>query len=474
MPPTLLVLSLPILSALSGLATLQVPRVPSAAAPPPGRAGAIVVVAPGRGASWAAGSAQRIDWQRRGRLGPVVAIVLLRKGQPSQLIAAAAPNTGSRRWTVPAGLAPGTYRVGIATTDGAVRGTGELFRVVARTAPDRVARRPQVEALPGARLTPQNHPPAQPTGLWIAKSGSTSSGSGYDFVGLMWSDNADNEAEYVVSRWGGPCCESGYTVIARLPPNSTSFEDVGVDPRGGSYWWSVEARNVFGASSTSITIQNDQAHNPVGGTQTVEVPEDPSEVCKEQGGVWLGWGLNYCSQALGELYSAAQTLLDPVVQVYAGYFAVVGGGVTTYALPEDVVRALAPHYGEALLREVRYGASQHTVSDNTAMTDCSTIYFPAGSGVVTLLRSGGLLAKAGGALVNPDAVRWLLHELQHARQCADLYGRENYAIRWFGELGVTLIAQLITDPASVSNRSIHDAMPMEGDAVQKESLAASL
>ena len=152
---------------------------------------------------------------------------------------------------------------------------------------------------------------------------------------------------------------------------------------------------------------------------------------------------------------------------YQSYFAYVGSGVTTYGLQEYIIARLAPHYGETLLREVRIGASHYTSGDN-AMTDCKTTYFPSGSGVIALLKGGNIFDKGSDDnFTHERELKWLTHELQHARQCEDIGGRPMYAERWFGELGWTVCRELITDPSSVSAKSIHNSMPMEAEAEQK-------
>jgi hypothetical protein len=319
-------------------------------------------------------------------------------------------------------------------------------------------------------------PPLAPTGLAIAKWGAVSAGGSYDYVGLTWTDNAINETSYIVERWGGPGCEAGYTQIGSTPANATCFEDVGVDRRKDTCWWRVKACNLRGCSDyASISIQNDVQNNPVGGTTTVTVPESPKEKCKAQGGIWLGWGINHCSQVLATVATVVHSLLDPVVQSYMIYFAAVGSGATMRALPEDVIQLLGPYYGETLLREVRYGSSNHTASDNTAMTDCRSIYFPRGAGHVETIKDGHLLERdAQGRLTHESTMRLLLHELQHAKQCCDWGGRENYGLRWFSELSGTTIVEIATSPTSVSSRTIHDAMPMESEAKSKEDLASKL
>jgi hypothetical protein len=322
--PSTLLLALSLTTAAPAGPTVTAPRASLASRPAASTTGAVAMLAPGRGTEWAPGSSQQILWHRRGRLGPTVGIVLLRKGQAEQAIIPATPNSGVFTWTVPATLAPGTYRVAVVTTDRGVRGTSDLFRVVAppRTGSAALARKPALSSSPGPAVA---GPPVGPSGLFIPKRGSTQQGAGYDFVGLMWRDNAINESGYIVERWGGPGCEAGYTVVGRLPADATSFEDVGVDPRAETYWWRVRAWNLRGGSGyASISIQNDVQNNAVGGTAAVEVPQDPSEVCKEAGGVWLGWGIDYCSQALSDIYSAGQILANPLVHVYMAYFAKIG------------------------------------------------------------------------------------------------------------------------------------------------------
>lgn len=319
-------------------------------------------------------------------------------------------------------------------------------------------------------------PPAPPSNMGVLKSGSTADGYGYNFVVLMWKDNAPNESEFVVERWEA----SAYRVLGRTGANETFFEDVGADPMIGGRW-RVKACNARGCSGYAEFA-------PIAGSPLLKPKQESSNQSDRGdggggggagGAGWIGLGIDYVSEALGEIAETGnafvQSITNPVYQAYQVYFAIVGANATMRSLPEDVIQVLKPYYGEALLREVRYGSSNHTTSENTAMTDCKNIYFPNGSGDVVVIKEGRLLARnSQGRLVNEGTMRLLLHELQHARQCADIFGRANYGARWFSELTGTVITQIIVAPTSVSSKSIHDHMPMEGDAASMGALAGQL
>lgn len=359
------------------------------------------------------------------------------------------------------------------------------------TAPDTAGRpspRPTVRRaavrvpITGSQYATVAGPPAKPTDIKVLKSGSVRDGNIYDFVALMWADHAVNETGFVVERK----VADGYQTVGRTAANETFFEDVGVDPHGWNQW-RVKACNLHGCSDYAEFVQgggaaqlkpNQRAPAPRDGNGGTGGGSD-SDKCKAEGGVWIGLGIDHCSHALGAALATAsaivQGITNPCYQAYLVYFGVVGGGATLRSLPEDVIQLLKPYYGETLLREVRYGSSHHTASENTSMTDCKDIYFPFGSGHVDVIKNGRLLARdSQGRLVNEGTMRLLLHELQHARQCADLYGQANYAARWFSEMSGTTIVQIITAPTTVSSKTLHDKMPMEADAKDKESLAERL
>ena len=68
---------------------------------------------------------------------------------------------------------------------------------------------------------------------------------------------------------------------------------------------------------------------------------------------------------------------SPFYPAYAAYFAAIGSGATTRALPAATIHRLEPYFVNDVLAAVRYASSDHT--GQSAMTDCYTIYFPAGA-----------------------------------------------------------------------------------------------
>ncbi|MBD3869037.1 MAG: hypothetical protein IFK94_13015 [Acidobacteria bacterium] len=158
---------------------------------------------------------------------------------------------------------------------------------------------------------------------------------------------------------------------------------------------------------------------------------------------------------------------NPLVQLYMVYFeTIVGSGAEMYELPEEVKDKLKLYFPPTLLERVRYGSSHHTSTENTAMTDCTDIYFPAGNGIVKLLKNNQIFtrvpdSKSPCSYLYWGKLHWLIHELYHTLQCVEEGGRPNYATRWFGELPVATIEKLITSPRTVSMNKIHDSMFME-------------
>jgi len=81
----------------------------------------INVVSPNGGDSWPAGSTQSIRWTYTGNPGSYVKIELLKGGGVDRIIKSSTPKgrggNGSRKWTIPADLAPGTdYRIRVTST----------------------------------------------------------------------------------------------------------------------------------------------------------------------------------------------------------------------------------------------------------------------------------------------------------------------------------------------------------------------
>lgn len=121
------------------------------------------------------------------------------------------------------------------------------------------------------------------------------------------------------------------------------------------------------------------------------------------------------------------------------------------------------------LRNVRIAESS-AVHGSNAMTDCRTVYFPAGSNMKQEITEGNLAR----AIVDPsdhrndrrDHSQWLFHELTHTEQCKDVGGRNNYAMKWFSHLSASLI-KAIAKGQKLNEKNIHDNFPMERQADTK-------
>ena len=70
------------------------------------------------------------------------------------------------------------------------------------------------------------------------------------FIDLAWNDNSNNEDAFDVYRCTGASCTPN-TLIATLPPNSTTYHDAGVG-RKTTYRYQVFARNGSGSSGSNI------------------------------------------------------------------------------------------------------------------------------------------------------------------------------------------------------------------------------
>ena len=183
--------------------------------------------------------------------------------------------------------------------------------------------------------------------------------------------------------------------------------------------------------------------------------------------VLLGVVLTAATSAfdLGDLNPLPLVTTSPIGSAYAyaayeAFFFAVGSGVELRHLPASTREALAPYFRDALLDEVRYGASASPLVGDNAMTDCKVIYFPSEFGMVAVIENEEIFSD-----LYTDRLHLLLHELTHAEQCDRMLGgRVQYAETWFSELGITTLAELALNPASISAESIHDHMPMEVDA----------
>jgi hypothetical protein len=135
------------------------------------------------------------------------------------------------------------------------------------------------------------------------------------------------------------------------------------------------------------------------------------------------------------------------LQAYYAFMTVMSRQVLMHDLPSHYVKILEPLFGVSNLSSFRFG---HSVQTMTALgiTDCNKAYFS---------NSTFVSKAANGDLTSDEDFFLLFHEMQHYVQCTNAGGRNAYALRWFGELGTTVLTT--QDPFA-----IHDAMPMEGDA----------
>jgi hypothetical protein len=197
----------------------------------------------------------------------------------------------------------------------------------------------------------------------------------------------------------------------------------------------------------------------------------PAARCKAKGSdyIWLGPenALGRCTKLRSEVMAikTATQIGKPHVWAYLAFFETVGSGAYKKSLPSYVKSTLNGYFPNQLMNEVNYAASKHTWSGN-AMTDCSTIYFPAdsGRGIVSTIENGNIF-KPG----YENWLKWFLHELEHTKQCADWGGRLNYADQWFSQLDNPVLAEIMENAGLpiLRMKEIHDRMPMERQADSK-------
>lgn len=152
---------------------------------------------------------------------------------------------------------------------------------------------------------------------------------------------------------------------------------------------------------------------------------------------------------------ADEVLCETKLALYRAHMEELARGAELHGLPELYRAVLAPFFPGVDLARVRFGFSDHQPPEN-ATTDCLDIFF-ARRDFVARLRDGALSAD--------DEIQWLLHELRHAEQCMALGGRDAYAVRWLGELGVSVIRD--SDLGT-----LHARIPMEGDAIVRSEWVA--
>lgn len=141
------------------------------------------------------------------------------------------------------------------------------------------------------------------------------------------------------------------------------------------------------------------------------------------------------------------------LELYREWMEVVDAGVERFPLPAPLVRRLAPHFPLLDLGVVEVGMTRKQVADG--ITDCTRVYLadPATIGEI----QAGLLPRG-------PYLELFLHELIHVEQCILMGGRDAYALRWFGDLGVGTLALLWRGDGWTD---LHGAMPMEADAAAR-------
>jgi hypothetical protein len=153
-----------------------------------------------------------------------------------------------------------------------------------------------------------------------------------------------------------------------------------------------------------------------------------------------------------------------ITKAYDLYFAWVASGVTEkkQKLKKAVVRKFQKYY-KFDLTTVKIGESKRTTGSKKgaliAMTNCKSIWFPKGAGMVKKIQKGSM---------DDGEIYWFAHELQHVEQCFQKGGKRNYAKMWFGQAPTTWLKLILNGkPNDVKKGGLHDAMPMEKDAESK-------
>jgi hypothetical protein len=199
------------------------------------------------------------------------------------------------------------------------------------------------------------------------------------------------------------------------------------------------------ARAAAIVFAAPAALVPVGAAAQMTPPGIITPVCQET-----------CPNPLTDPAGAAacmarQQACTTKIDLYRSYMGQLGLATTQFALPSLYRDVLQPLFRGADLGAWRYAFGDRQPANN-ATTDCGVTYFN-NQGTVNDLRNG--------RLDEEWEFRWLLHELRHFAQCVQLGGRDAYAKMWFGHLE---LAFLRTNSGDMT--TLHDAMPMEGDAAR--------
>lgn len=147
--------------------------------------------------------------------------------------------------------------------------------------------------------------------------------------------------------------------------------------------------------------------------------------------------------------------------LYQLYMGRVSWGVSMSPLPASYIQALAPHFPNVNLTQVRVGYSSRQ-PDQNATTDCNNIYFNDRK-MVRQVVDGSLWVGFTEGRPDPEktSLDWLLHELRHVEQCREWGGREVYALRWMQDMTLAALRQM-----SLQHTQIHNDQVMERDADQ--------
>jgi Kre9/KNH-like N-terminal Ig-like domain len=107
-----------------------------------GSAQTITVTQPGAGVIWNIGGTYVIQWTPTGPTQPAVKIMLWQGSTNVLDIVASTPNNGSYSWTIPAAVAPGSYKVRVRAIGANTLGIGAAFNIAGASTgqPARMAR----------------------------------------------------------------------------------------------------------------------------------------------------------------------------------------------------------------------------------------------------------------------------------------------------------------------------------------------
>jgi len=148
-------------------------------------------------------------------------------------------------------------------------------------------------------------------------------------------------------------------------------------------------------------------------------------------------------------------------EVYKGYMRTIDA-VQKSPIHPSIIDNLQTHY-KADLKSVI--VSIGSASDDSAITDCTHIHLPKPDMVNAI--------KNGDEFSNNKELKLFLHELRHVDQCLLVGGRKRYATMWFSEfetvLGIradAIIRDLLNVLKGKGTHYVHDAMPMEQDAIK--------